>query len=75
MRTTEFYGLRNINYSCPAGLGFEHLHIFTPTETGGYTVEVYQMNKQSGYCQDYYSGKRISKKKYEGLKKTCKQAF
>lgn len=71
MKTTEYYGSRKINYKMSGGLGYTVLTIFT---TGG-DFERYERNDKTGYCKNYFTGKRISIKTFNELEKTCKQAF
>ena len=73
--TTEFYARRHMNYHTSAGLGFTKLVIFTPTGTGGYNCDVYERNHKTGYCKDYYTGKRISQAKWNELFATTQYAF
>ena len=73
--TTEYYAKRNINFRSAAGLGFTQLVIFTPTGTGGYTFDTYIRNNKTGYCQNWFTGKRISKALWDKLYATTKPAF
>lgn len=75
MKTTEYYARRNINFRTAGGLGYTELVIFTPTGTGGYTYNRYERNNKTGYCKDYFTGKRISQAKWNELYATTKPAF
>ena len=75
MKTTAYYGSRNINYRTSAGLGYTMLTIFTPTGTGGYLFDRYERNNKTGYCKDHFTGKRISQAKWDELYATTKPAF
>ena len=68
MKTTTFYGIRKQNY-WTNGLGHETLTIF---ENG--TFYRFEKNTRAGYCKDE-DGRRISRKKFDELKATCKYAF
>lgn len=71
MKTTAYYGSRRINYKTAGGLGYTMLTIFTT----GDDFERYERNDKTGYCKDYFTGKRISADKFAELEKTCKWAF
>lgn len=73
--TTEYYARRHINFRTAAGLGFTSITIFTPTGTGGYRYDKYERNNKTGYCKDYFTGKRISQAKWDELYATTKHAF
>ena len=73
--TTEYYARRHINYKTAGGLGYTILWIFTPTGTGGYLADKYERNNRTGYCKDYFTGKRISAARFSELEATCKPAF
>ena len=73
--TTEYYAKRHINYHTSAGLGYTKLVIFTPTGTGGYSYEVYERNNKTGYCKNFYTGKRISQAKWNEMYNTSHYAF
>lgn len=69
--TTEYYAKRRMNYHTASGLGFTKLVIFTD----GYLCHVYERNNNTGYCKDFYSGKRISQAKWDEMYKTSHHAF
>jgi hypothetical protein len=57
---------------------------FTVDHCGAYTTltiftgnewERYERNNRTGYCKNYFTGKRISSKLFDELKATCKYAF
>lgn len=74
MKTTEYYARRNMNFYTPAGLGFTKLVIFTRTSTG-IRYDAYERNNKTGYCKDYFSGKRISSAKWNEMIATAHRAF
>lgn len=74
MKTTFYYGSRHINYKTRGGLGYTVLWVFTHTHDG-WTADKYERNDKTGFCRDYFTGKRISKARFEELEKTCKPAF
>lgn len=71
MKTTEYCGLRKINYKTRGGLGYTVLTIFTT----GDDFERYERNDKTGYCKNYFTGKRIAASKFAELEKTCVSAF
>ncbi len=74
MKTTQYYGTRHINYKTRGGIGYTVLWIFTRT-ANGWEADKYERNDNTGFCKDWFSGKRISRARFEELEKTCKTAF
>lgn len=71
MKTTEYYGINKKNY-----FTVNHCGMYTTlTIFNGSNWDRYERNNNTGYCKNYFTGKRISSKLFEELKTTCKRAF